>query len=136
MTIRARGAALQQRQQLVGQQEIAQVVEGEGHLDAVGAQRPAPEHRPGIVDQDVEAGKAVPEFAGEPADLSLDGEIGGGEGDGTRAAVARRRGGGLPLAPVATDDDHLGALFGQAAGGDQADAGGAAGHQADLPVHR
>jgi len=73
----------QRRQQEFGEQNVAKVVEGERHLDAVGAQRPFAEHADGIVDQHVEARPAFEDRFGEGANVRLPGQVRPQEDAGT-----------------------------------------------------
>ncbi len=124
------------RQQQVRQQERRQMVDGEGHLDAVGGDRALTAHHAGIVDQHVEPRAAVGNRGGEPPHLVLPGEIGGEElhRSSRRGGADDGRGGIAPVLAPAGDHDVRPA-FGQPARRDQADAATAAGDQHRLAVH-
>ncbi|MGC4121064.1 MAG: hypothetical protein QM765_42100 [Myxococcales bacterium] len=129
---RARGL-LEQVQQLGGEEEVAQVVEGKGHLQPVGGGDLLGEDGAGVVHQHVQLLSAGLELARDAADVGLHRQVaeqhldlrsaGGGD-----ELLANLRG----LLLVAADDGQVGAARGELQRRSLADALGGARHQEDL----
>lgn len=75
-TLTTRDAGLEPLKQEVSQQEASQVVDGEEHLDTVGAFGSFGKTDPCVVYQNVQALIAILKLLGQSANLSLRGEIG------------------------------------------------------------
>jgi hypothetical protein len=131
-----RGAGFEDIQQQDGQQEVIQVVEGEGHFIAVGGQVAAGEHGPGVVDQDVQAGVALLEAGGSLHDAGQGGQVGGDELDRAAGLVGEPGCDGGAFGSIAADDGHPGTQPRQLTGGNQPDAARAAGDQHRFPLDR
>ena len=82
------GRLTEERQQLEGELEVGEVVEGERHLHPVGREPALGEDRAGVVDEQVEPPGPVPDRAGEAADLVAGGQV--GDEDLGEAPVASR----------------------------------------------
>ena len=125
------GGGAQQRQEAEGGLHVAEVVDAEGHLEAIGGGAALHVHGAGVVDQDVEGREAGGGLgAGGP-------DAGEARHVGEQRVDLRARsgdagdlgGGGLGFVGRAAHQHEVGALGGEGAGGPQADARGGAGDE-------
>ena len=119
-----------------GEEELAEMVEGPGHLDAVGALDAAVEPGPDVVDEHVEPREIRDEPPGEGPDLPLRREVRPLEPDCVVAGL-RPEGRHAPLALglVAPDENDARPVPGEGPGGHPADAVRRPRDETDPPAH-
>ena len=100
--MRAGGARLEEVEELEGEGEVGQVVQGPGVLDAVDGGLARGEQAARVVDEDVEARVSLLQLGGDPTHLGLRREVGDDRldprvaalrlqlGDGRRGALGSR----------------------------------------------
>ena len=131
-----RGARLQEFEQFLGEQEIAQMIQGPGALEAVGRRLPTREDAAGIVHEDVEPRIPGLEFTGQPAHFGQRRQVGWQICNPFGAGFpADRFRGSARAGRITTHDHDMGPSAGKAQGGFLADARGRTGDQADLALH-
>ena len=130
------GVTDQQVEQQLGKQEVAQVIHGEGALEAILGLSPRREVGANVIHQDIQPVEAVPVLLGQPPDLPLRGEVGHEE---LHPVVTSRSSDlaadALGLGPVAGRENDLRPLLSQYPGGNLTDPGGGPRDQDQLAFH-
>ena len=123
-------------EQQAGEQELAQMIEGPGHLDAVRAGDTAMEPGADVVHQHVQTRESGVQTPGEGTNVRLSCQVGKLELDRLIARL-RLEGGHPPLAlcRIAPDDDHASPVPRERTGGHPADAVRRTGHETDPAAH-
>ena len=124
----------QRRQDEVGEEEVAEVVGAELHLEPVGGARERARHHAGVVDEQVDARVALDQLGGGLAHAGQRGQVEherlhGGGGD----MIGKRGDGVGHLGLVAGGEDDVGAVRRQRPGRLQAEPAGGTGDHRDGP---
>ena len=131
-----RGTGHQPVEQQVGQQDVAEVVDAEGGLEAVLGLGPLAQDEPGVVDQHVEAGVGREEVGGEGPDGRGGRQVEGHDLDGVGPGALHDLGPSrLTPGRVPGGDGDRGPQGGQGHGRLEAEAGVAAGDEHRLVLH-